>query len=33
MDSDHFLSDITAGALLGALSTLYMYTKLKEKIV
>ena len=33
MDSDHFLSDITAGALLGTLSTLYMYTKLKEKIV
>jgi membrane-associated phospholipid phosphatase len=33
MDSDHFLSDITVGALLGALSTFYMYTKLKDKIV
>ena len=33
MASDHFLSDITAGALLGTLSTLYMYTKLKDKIV
>ncbi len=32
MASDHFLSDITAGALLGTLSTLYMYSKLKEKI-
>ena len=32
MDSDHFLSDITAGALLGTLSTLYIYSKLKEKI-
>ena len=32
MDSDHFLSDITSGALLGTLSTLYMYSKLKEKI-
>ncbi|WP_345991460.1 phosphatase PAP2 family protein [Sulfurimonas sp. HSL-1716] len=32
MDSDHFLSDITAGALLGTLSTLFLYSKLKEKI-
>jgi membrane-associated phospholipid phosphatase len=32
MASDHFLSDITAGALLGTLSTLYMYSKLKDKI-
>ena len=32
MDSDHFLSDITAGALVGTLATLILYTKLKEKI-
>ncbi|WP_345978599.1 phosphatase PAP2 family protein [Sulfurimonas sp. HSL3-2] len=32
MDSDHFLSDITAGAMLGTLSTLFLYSKLKEKI-
>ncbi len=32
MDSDHFLSDITAGAMLGILSTLFLYSKLKEKI-
>lgn len=32
MDNDHFLSDITAGALVGTLCTLYMYTKFKEKI-
>lgn len=32
LDSDHFLSDITAGAMLGSLSTVYLYSKLKEKI-
>ncbi|MBU0632683.1 phosphatase PAP2 family protein [bacterium] len=32
MDSDHFLSDITAGALVGTVSTLFLYSKLKEKI-
>ena len=32
LDSDHFLSDITAGALLGTFSTLYLYSKLKKKL-
>jgi membrane-associated phospholipid phosphatase len=30
--SDHYLSDIIAGALLGILSTHYLYSKLKDKI-
>ena len=31
--SDHFLSDILAGALLGSLSTIYLYSKFKRKII
>jgi membrane-associated phospholipid phosphatase len=30
--NDHYLSDVVAGALLGTLSTLYIYSKFKEKI-
>ena len=32
MANDHFLSDVVAGALLGTLSTLFIYSKMKEKI-
>ena len=31
--NDHYFSDIVAGALLGTLSTLYLYSKLKDKII
>ena len=30
--NDHFISDVLAGALLGTLSTLFIYSKMKEKI-
>jgi len=30
--NDHFVSDIVAGALLGILSTLFVYSKMKNKI-
>ena len=30
--NDHFLSDILAGVLVGVLSTLFIYSKMKEKI-
>ncbi len=30
--NDHFLSDILAGTLVGVLSTLFIYSKMKEKI-
>lgn len=30
--NDHFLSDIFAGILIGTLSTLFIYSKMKEKI-
>jgi len=31
--NDHFISDILAGALVGSLATLYIYNKMKEKLV
>ena len=30
--NDHFISDILAGTLVGTLSTLYIYSKMKDKI-
>ncbi len=30
--NDHFISDVLAGVLLGTLSTLFIYSKMKEKI-
>ncbi len=30
--NDHFVSDVLAGAMLGILSTLYIYSKMKDKI-
>lgn len=30
--NDHFISDVLAGTLLGTLSTLFIYSKMKEKI-
>jgi len=30
--NDHFISDVLAGILVGSLSTLYVYSKMKEKI-
>lgn len=32
LDNDHFLSDILGGALVGTLSTLYIYSKMRKKI-
>ena len=32
LDNGHFLSDIFAGVLVGTLSTLFIYSKMKEKI-
>ncbi|MFA6192029.1 MAG: phosphatase PAP2 family protein [Sulfurimonas sp.] len=32
LDSDHFISDIFAGIIVGTLSTLFIYSKMKEKI-
>ncbi|MFA6195432.1 MAG: phosphatase PAP2 family protein [Sulfurimonas sp.] len=32
LDNDHFLSDIFAGIIVGTLSTLFIYSKMKEKI-
>ena len=31
--NDHFISDVLAGALVGSLATLYIYNKMKEKLV
>jgi membrane-associated phospholipid phosphatase len=31
--NDHFVSDILAGIMLGTLSTLYIYSKMKEKLL
>jgi len=32
LDSDHFLSDIFAGIIIGTLSTMFIYSKMKDKI-
>jgi membrane-associated phospholipid phosphatase len=32
LDSDHFLSDIFAGVLVGTLSTIFIYSKMRKKI-
>ncbi|MDO8453243.1 MAG: phosphatase PAP2 family protein [Sulfurimonas sp.] len=32
LDNDHFVSDIFAGIIVGTLSTLFIYSKMKEKI-
>ncbi len=32
LDNDHFLSDILAGVLVGTLSTLFIYSKMRKKL-